>query len=217
MADATPRTKIVTPKGIAIFPKLNAPDTFKNSTTYNVRVKFDATLPEVQALINVITEAHTAALPYAQALLQERIDTAKVPAKKGEARKKLADLELAPMPVKAVLDEDGNETDFVEIRFKANAEFKGKDGEVVQTVIRLVDAKKAPIDPKKTNIGGGSVIRVSAVMSPYYMESTNKAGVSFRMNAVQVVELKTYGGGDDGFDEEEGYQAAEEAAGADDF
>ena len=74
------------------------------------------------------------------------------------------------------------------------------------------DAKGKPLTGE-TKVGGGSVIKVSYEVVPYYTAIAG-AGVSLRLKAVQIIELKAYSGGGNaesyGFGEEEGFEADDE-------
>jgi hypothetical protein len=195
---------IVSPKGIAVFPRLNKPDTkFVAEGEFSVKLKMDINDPKVAEFIELIEQARQDSLPWAKADLAEKLAGTKDAAKKGGLKKKLETVDLADSPVKPVLDEDGNETNFVEVRFKCKAEFKGKDGETVKTRPALRDSLKQEINPADVIVGGGSVIKVAAAMYPYYNPKDNVSGVTFRLRAVQVINLSQGGGGDFGFGEEE--------------
>lgn len=206
---------IVTPAGVAVWPKLNKPDTFKNKTTFNVKLKLDTNDEKTQAFIASVNEAHEASLAWARAEVEAEIAASKEASKKGKAKKKLEALRLAETPIKPVLDEDGNATNFVQILFKCNAEYKDqKTGVMKSGAPVLKDARRNVIDRDRVEIGGGSIIKVAAMMKPYVMETDGavKAGISFRLKAVQVLELRQYNA-DDGFSDEEGYEAGNAGAG----
>lgn len=199
------RTQIVSPKGVAVFPRLSKPDTkFNAQGEYSLRLKLDTNDAQVRAFIEGLEDAAAAAFDWATHLLNEKLDAAKTPQKKGELKKKIETLAHAKFPVKPVLDEEGNETRFAEIRFKANAQFTGKDGEVVRTRPVLKGPKRETLDADKVMVGGGSIVRVAALMYPYYSDKDNVAGIAFRLKATQVLELRNSDAGDDfGFDEED--------------
>jgi hypothetical protein len=52
-------------------------------------------------------------------------------------------------------------------------------------------------------IGGGSKLRVKALIKPYYMPTTKTVGLSFKLLAVQIIENKEFAGGS-GFGDESG-------------
>jgi hypothetical protein len=88
--------------------------------------------------------------------------------------------------------------------------FRGKDKDVPVNLL-VVDADRKPI-PSTVNVGGGSVANVILELRPYYMASGLGYGVSARLKAVQVLELRNFGdvSAEDAFDKEDGYSAPEE-------
>ena len=103
---------------------------------------------------------------------------------------------------------DENEDGTITLKMKAKARITTREGQTVDTKIPLFDAKNTPIFDK---IGGGSTIRVNFQPIPYYMASTKMMGISYRIKAVQVIDLQLFSGGGDaskyGFAEEDGYTA----------
>lgn len=204
------RIKLVTPPGISSYPKLGKPDTkYVSEGEFSTKLKFDSNDEKAARFLQQIE----AALPEAVEWAKEEIlkpALAKAEAKKdkaaiGKAKKALESVEQADSPAKVVLDEDGNETNLVEIRFKAKAEFKDKEGNTVKkTHIPCKDAKRNNVDPRKVKIGGGSVMKAAVVMYPYHNAKDNVAGVTFRLEAVQILKLVEYSGGDYGFGDEDG-------------
>lgn len=75
----------------------------------------------------------------------------------------------------------------------------------------IFDAGGNRINNADCKAGGGSTIRVSGELRPYFTALVG-AGVSLRLKAVQIIKLVEYGGGGGsaegfGFDTEEGYVA----------
>lgn len=145
-------------------------------------------------LKNEIRDAHAAALAVAKA------------EKNGEKIKNLKDAKLAS-PFRDEVDDEGEPTGRVKLTLKNNVSGQGKNGEKFFTTIDLFDAanKRVTKDPK---LGQGSVVKAAFSMSPYHMvtDDSNKFGMSFRLQAVQIIELVPYGGGSAesyGFEEEE--------------
>jgi hypothetical protein len=197
-------TNIVSPKGIAVWPRLNQPDTkFVAEGEYSVKLKLDSSDEKVAAFLAKIEDARQASQDWARKDLEGKLASTKDPAKKGALKKKLDTLDLADSPVKPVLTEDGGETGYVEIRFKCKAQFTGRDDKIVKVRPALVGAMKETLDPEEVIVGGGSVVKVNAAMYPYYNPKDNVSGVTFRLRAVQVLRLSAGGGGDFGFDAEE--------------
>lgn len=198
-------------KGILKYPRLNEADyKFKKDTgEYSTKMIVsgeiaDAIRPQIEAVAKQ-------ALAEAKAKLEEKVASGKGE-EKGKAKKKLAELKLADLPMKPVYNDDGDETGEYELHFKMNASYKNKKEEVVKISPGIFDAKGTKLVGKAIpSIWGGTVARVSAELQPWFMESENKAGCKLRLSGVQVIELKTGGGksaGDHGFGEEEGYEGA---------
>lgn len=201
--------QIVTPAGIAVYPRLNKPDTkFVAEGEFSVQLKFDLSAPGVQDFVDMINGAVEESVVWARGELETSLANTKDAAKKGALKKKISTLSAADSPVKPVVDEDGNETNFVTVRFKAKAQFTKKDGEVVKVTIPLRDAKKNEVNAKKVNVGGGSILKVAALMYPYYSAKDNVSGITFRLRAAQILKLVEFGGGDFGFGEEDGDEIA---------
>ena len=109
------------------------------------------------------------------------------------------------IPYKEVEDDNGNETGEIQMKFKMKAKIQLKDGSVYEPKPVVVDSKAQPIKDPDFRIGNGSICRIQFDASPYCMPSTKTAGVSLRLNAVQVLSLVEYGGNSD-FEEEEGFE-----------
>lgn len=188
----------VTPAGRAIFPRLNEPDTkFNEDGVYTVTLALEG--EEAQAMIEVIEEAKKEAM----AMAKKQI--------KGKKKPKEADL-----PYFEVLDENEEETGEIGFKFKMKASgVSKKTGKRWERRPALFDAKTKRINADTTQIWGGSIIKVSYTADPYYVPALG-AGVSLRLEGVQVIELVTAGGksaSDLGFGEEDGYEGAEETGG----
>jgi len=184
------RVRITTPKGIAKFPRLSSPDTkFNPDGEYRVTLLLD---PEKdKEFLDELDAMADAAVQKAQ-----------------EENKKYRKVMQRQEPYKMELDQDGEETGKVEVKFKMRAHVKSKDGKEYSFAPALFDAQGKPIDPAKINIGGGSIIRVNFTPNPYFVAATKAVGISLQLNAVQVLELVQYNGGDAasfGFEQEEGF------------
>lgn len=183
----------VTPAGVAIFPKLNKPDTkFNADGAYSVKLAF---APEaIEAFIAKYTET----LDEFEKVTAEKLLADKKTAKKGAL---LTRVEIG----KPELNDDGEETGRTVINFKLNAKYTNKDtGKTTLYTPKLFDAKNKPTT---VEIWGGSVLKVAGSVNPYYTPKDNEVGISFRLSGVQVIKLVTKGGMTAetlGFDEEEG-------------
>jgi hypothetical protein len=179
---------ITTPAGIAIYPSLHAPDTrFKDAGVYSTKLRIAAG-PEADAL---------------EATLEEHAAAAVVTAKKENPGKK--NIKAADMPFSR--DEDTNDL-IVNIKMTASGVSK-KTGKPWSMRPKLYDAKGKPL-PHGVKVGGGSVLRVAFQPAPFWTALVG-AGITLRMEAVQVIELKSWGeksadafgfGAEEGFDSE---------------
>ena len=105
-----------------------------------------------------------------------------------------------PLPYCDEEDDEGNPTGRTEFKFKTKASIKPK--------IPMFDSRGTPMSG--VNVWGGSKIKVNSLLYPYV--APMGAGISLKLNAVQVLEL-VQGSGDTegfGFEEEDGYVLSEE-------
>ena len=179
MAKKHPR--VVTPTATAKFAHLNKPDTmFNKGGVYHVTL----IIPKDDA--------------------SELVDSIKGVAKKYIKRLKedKPTVKVAPLPFKDAVGEDGSPTGELEFKFKMNA--SGGQGQDQWTQRpQLMDANK---EPMSESIGHGSKVKVAGEVVAYASASYG-AGVSLRLKAVQVIELREFSSyGDDwGFESQEGF------------
>jgi len=181
--------RITTPKGYADYPYLSTPDT-----------KFDADGVYKVNLICEDNEATNKLIQKLEAIRDAFYEKSEDVAKALKSRKTVTKADVCEF------DEEGN----VVFKFKQRAKIKCKDGSMLDVKIAHFDSKGKPI---KCNVGRDSVIRVSFTVNPYFTPSTKIVGVSLRPVAVQVIDLKEFGGNsaeDYGFEEEEGYEGTPE-------
>ena len=213
-------TKVMTPKGIFGFPKLNSPDTkFKPDGEYGVKVKLD--VEQSEALIAKIEAVLAAYWPVAKAEAQKKVDDAVGGANKAKAKKALEEMKEADKSYRPVYNDDGEETGEYEFNFKMPAFFlkdKGKSTEK-KTAMRpdVFDAKgkKLSVIPE---IWGGTEGIVAGELRPF--STAVGVGVSLRLKAVQIITLRQGGSGGTadsyGFGKEEGgFEAEDEPSMAD--
>ena len=187
MAEKKKAERFVSPKGLASYPYLTKPDT-----------KFN---PDGEYKVSLIVAGDDASK--AIAFLTEKHNASVAQAKKENAGKRVKEGELP-----FIENDDGTVT----FKFKMKAKVTPKKGDPFEQKPALFDAKGKPLtgEPK---IGGGSTIKVSYEVVPYYTAIAG-AGVSLRLKAVQIIELKEYSGGGNaesyGFGEEEGFEADDE-------
>lgn len=169
-----------TPKGVAQYPWLSKPDTkFSEEGEYKVNL----ILPKQDAI------------PILKQINEVFASNVEKEIKKAKGK----EIKKAPPPYMEELNENGEPTGNVILKFKSKAAYKPA----------IFDAKGIPMI--ESNIWGGSEIKVNGSIAPYYT-SLIGAGVALRLRAVQVIQ---YVQGDSnanrfGFTEEDGYTHKEE-------
>jgi hypothetical protein len=200
MADKIVYTKLVSPKGVAVYPHLNKADDKFGDPVFKVTLR----VPEEDAapLVAKIEEMLTA-IKKGDTTAMREADAKRLPAAIKAKKLKAADPAFV-----TETDEDGNETGNVLLKFKASGQFKDKDGNIVKRKIKFIDAAKQPIENPPL-VWGGSTLRVRAMLMPW-VNAKSEYGVKLGIDLVQIIELVTSDGAavnTDGFDEEEGYGA----------
>lgn len=159
---------ITSPKGTAMWPKLNEPDfKFKELGEFSVNLLLT---PEAAApFIARLEQIHLSGYTEQCKLLRK------------------TNLKQFDRPWKDDTDKEGTPTGNIRFSFKANAAFRSKDtNEVIKRSVPLFDSKGQPM---KDTVGGGSVIRVNCEPRPWYVPALGY-GLSLSLVAVQVLELK---------------------------
>jgi len=209
MATTRPRlTKVVTPAGIASYPHLTTPDTFKNKTEFKTNLILDPAEDGVQAFLDKVSAAAEAAYAAGLAGLNEQLKEAK--GKAINTLKEGIETLKCHLPYEPEYADNGDETGKVVVKFKCLAggvhQSGNKKGESWSRNLPIFDSQKNHLDSKTLRLWGGSIIRVQAEMNPYCMLATEKAGVSLRLYSVQLIKPADGGSGDgDGFGIEDGY------------
>ena len=194
---------ITSPKGTALWTSLNKPDVrYKAEGVYEVKLAFDAEDEAVQKMVARL-----------EALRDEKVDeiVAELEAdgKAGLAKKikKVAVFEIEEDA------ETGEETGRLIKKFKMTASgISKKTGKPWKRSPKIFNAKGREL-PKAPSIGSGSVLKISFDPFPYYSPKDKEVGLSARLEAVQVIELVSFGERDAsgyGFGEEEGYDGVPE-------
>lgn len=192
----SPSLRTVSPKGLAKFPRIMAPDTkFDMDGVYSTKLLISP--EEAGAFINEIQGIYDANLEY-QAELNN---------------KTLKALKRGPLPFSKETDhETGEETGMIEFNFKLKAKVTSKrTGITTEKSPLVVDRYGKPF---VGTADGGSILRVSCEVYGWYTASLG-AGVSLKMLAVQVLEARVFSGAapataaDAGFDVEEYDEAVE--------
>jgi len=170
---SAPRKKFVritSPLGTAIYPRLTQPDTkFDKDGVYSVDLELDPMDKAASSFIDSLKKASDEAY-------RDECE------KKGGKKLKRCDL-----PIKET--EDGK----VRIKFKLKAKAGNEEKSWEQKPVIFDSAGTAMQTPP--NVGSGSRIKVAFEVVPFFTAMVG-AGISLRMKAVQILELKEYTPGD---------------------
>jgi hypothetical protein len=194
MAEIKP-VKAVTPKGVAIYPRLNTPDDkFVKEGEYKVKLAFDADDAEFKKFQTKV-----------EALVDEAF-AAKVAELTDEGKGAVAKKLQKRYPFTAEEDPaTGEETGRILISSRSKASGVSAKGPWSRKP-SIINAK-AQVLKNPPMIGGGSELKLSVSLAPYYAANDKTIGVSFRLEAVQVLTLVSGGArsaSDFGFGEEDG-------------
>jgi len=190
----TKSIRLTSPKGTAVYPWINEPDRrFDSNGVYSMTLRLTAS---DKSTADFIASIKKVASEHFEAVTKE---TKKKPKK-------------ADLPIKMVTDEEGNETGEVDIKFKLKA-VGGSGDKTWKQKPALFDSQGKPMAER---VGGGSVVKVGCEISPFF-SPTIGVGATLRLKAVQVIDLKEFGGSssDSWFSKEDGFvSSAEQSKGA---
>lgn len=169
----TNKVQIVTPRGTAVYPWLNRPDTkFSDDGEFKVTLKIPA--EEAQDLISKLDKM----------LDDYQKEQSGKDAKVGRY--------TANAPYEEEMDDNGNLTGNYLFKFKQKAKVHTKDGRTIDMKVALFDASRTPT---QAQVGGGSELKVAATVWPYVMPATKTVGLSLRPSAVQILSLVSLSSG----------------------
>lgn len=196
--------KFITPRGIAVYPKLTTPDTkFKAQGEYSVKLRLEADAFD-DALLEKLAAIRDG---FVEETKQALID------KKQGAKAK--SLKVRDILAEETDKETGEPTG--KLLFKAKMVASGvskKDGRLWTRKPTIFDSKGKKLDPLP-QIWGGSELKIAVEAVPYYTPKDNEVGLAFYLSAVQVLKLVAGGGesaSDFGFGEEEGFTSEDAEA-----
>lgn len=216
MADARkPNPKFTSPRGEFKYPKLDKPDYGTKDYPcpegkYEVRLVLKASDPATKQFIAALNPIYNEAIADAEAKFGEL---------KVETRKKLKSVTANDLFTTLYDKETEEPTGFIEFKFKMAASGianKGKDNERKWTSKPTVfDSKGTPL-AKVPEIWSGSIGKISFEAQAYFIPGTAAAGLSLKLKAAQLIQLRQGGAKDAseyGFGaEEDGYEYNEEAS-----
>jgi hypothetical protein len=203
----------ITPKAKVIWGAIDEPDyDYKDGGEFHIKVRFD---PDDAAWADIMAQA--------AALLDEAYDAkvAELKAeKKGALLKKLHKRD--PIFTMETDRETGDETGMAVLRagmkFRVEVKNGPNAGKTYEFTPDVFDARGKQLK-KRPRIGGGSTVRISAKMMEYFIAKDGEMGISFSLEAVQIIDLVQGGKRDAesyGFGAEDGYTAADDSGGFDD-
>ena len=186
MAKKTKRTIYTSPAGVAVFPWLNRPDTkFVSDKNPAGMFKTDLVLTPDEFQLPALLKGKGAG-PL-KALIDAAVEASVEEAK--QEHKKFARSIVPYHPYLDEVDDEGEPTGRVLVRFKQNAQITTKDGRVINITIPIFDGRGTPL---KSDVYGGSVIKVAFSMRNTWMAKDKQAGIRLDMSAVQVLKLVEY-------------------------
>lgn len=156
---------MVTPKGTAMWAHLDKPEEF-NGSIVGYTITFVPSKEDADKLINQLEE-----------VLEEAKQDERFKGRKWAAEPLMGYKE----------DADGN----IVFKFKQKVSYVDKMGQTHKLGVRIFDSIGNPIDPRKTIIGNGSIVRVAFVPVPFNVNK-NINGLSMKLRAVQVLKLEEY-------------------------
>lgn len=189
--------KVVSPRGVAIWPALNEPDyKFKKEFgEYHARLRVSPDDPALAPILAAAEEILDEAFEAKQAELTRQ--------KKGALLKGLS---KAPILREEVDPESGEPTGYLIFRGATNAGGKKKDGKPFSKTLDFFDRRGTQLKNPPA-IGGGSELKLGVRIMDYETDGGKTIGVRFDLEGVQI--LKAVSGGQRtadyyGFGEEEG-------------
>lgn len=197
MAEKKKAPQYTTPAGEFVWPRLNKYDDRPikgkpQRAAWKLNIRYDANNPAWLRMKEKLDE-----------LVEASYDNAV----EENPKKKKAIVRAYPYAMET--DDEGEETGKVILKLKQNAFFKDKKThEDRPAYVSLFDATGKPIHREKVMIYGGSVGIASFTTRPYLVDSTNGAGISLDLKAVQVLQLVTSSersAGSYGFAAQDGY------------
>jgi len=200
---------LLTPAGIAIWPKLNEPDTkFNSAGEFHTKIAYDGDDEGVKAFVAKLEKIRD---DFFDETVKRLIDE-----KKAGKAKNLKKLEVAKPELD---DETGDETGRLLLNAKLKHKVETKSGKSWTQKPDFFNAQKVALK-NPPRIGSGSKLRLFVEANPYLRETDGVIGVSLRLKAVQIITLVSGGArtaDQYGFEEEDGDDIGDaEAAGGDD-
>lgn len=186
MTDKIKPYKGTTPRGVFSWPKLIEPDYGSKEhpdPDGSYKVQLILNKEQAEKLIKQLEPE------FEKAVEIGREAFAKLPV---ATRKKLGDLKVADFYTEVYDKETEEPTGDYVFKFKTKASGTTKDGKAWERKVPLFDAKGVPAKNIKA-IWGGSEGKVSFSATPYFVAGQGTAGLSLRLEAVQILKLSSGG------------------------
>lgn len=206
--------KLNTPTGIASYPHLTTPDEYMGSKAYKTKLLINASEEDFRAKVDAfIAKSKEEALSKATEALEALDPEAKSP-KAQKAYKSAFDLvETIKNEYRSPIEDEYNDQDEPTGRYILTTKSKDgftdrKTGEFISLAPKFYDAAAQPMADRPL-IKGGSKLNLMITLVAYAAGAGIGAGVTCRINAVQIIKLSGggSGGGEGGFSAQEGYSA----------
>lgn len=209
MAEAKKKEKPrTTGKGKFQFAYLQKPD-FKYVTDGGeFKVKLNQAAELAQPIVDLVTPLMTEAYEEAKVTFKAKYAEEKSKAKREKMKK----------PVRAdapfTTEDDGTIT----LSFKMKAKGKNRTTNEEYTRAPVLYDAQANVITKELKIGNGTIGKVSYFIKKFFIEGTGQAGVSLKLVAAQILELKEWGADASyhGFSKEDGFAGEGEDTAEDD-
>lgn len=173
--------KLNTPVGIGQYAYLETPDfEYNDAGDWKVKLFMDPTNDDVKTMMATMDDLMEKAMPYFLSL-----------AKTTKAKKAVIPSENTPYYFET--DDEDEPTGRIFINPKSLASGKTKEDETWKRKMPIFDAQGIRIT-EKLNIGSGTKMRVSLNLRAYFNAKLG-VGISVRLVAVQIIDLKQFGGG----------------------
>ena len=186
MANNERKIMAKTPVGTAIYPHLLDVDKYQldnhGKQEYNTQLRLSPS-PERDTFQALIDSTAAEALAECVATLSSGDGKSKALAKSMETH----------VPYTFAVDDDGDDTDDIVFKFKCAAGGTDKNGKDWEKELPVFDSLGQPLKGearKAIRLWGGSRISVAAQVMPFAATGLKKAGVSLRLQAVQIIEAK---------------------------
>lgn len=208
-------TKVMTPEGTFVWPRLNEPDFKFKKDTGEFQCRLRVAREDVADLIADIEAQSQKAYDEALADLKQKLAEAKTGADKAKLKERIGKFEMASLPFKDDVDDEGEPNGFVILNFKMphKVSWKDKSGKQVEKLLvpSIFDASGKHLKTPPA-IWGGTTGHVAGELRPF--AAPLMAGVSLRLTGVQIIKLQSGGTGPDaaalGFGKKDGYEGSDE-------